>query len=340
MRTFKLWITFIFIIILCFVFGFFITSILTIFLIETGFLVSSAPIPWLPLIGFMISAACISIVLILLISRCYFKPIQNLIHALEAVASGDFQVRLPETPKNREALAIHTNFNKMMRELNSIETLQSDFIQNVSHEIKTPLAAIEGYASLLFSSALPEEQHEYTKRILESSRQLSSLTSNILKLSKLENQQIVPEKKLFSLDEQLRQVLLTMEPLWSQKHIDIDIELPEILYCGNEELIVQVWTNLLSNAIKFTPDGGVIFVSAAQTETKIEVTFRDSGIGMTEEVQAHIFDKFYQAESSRRIEGNGLGLALVKKILSLCGGTIQVKSKPDYGSSFTVFLQK
>ncbi|MDO4327102.1 MAG: HAMP domain-containing sensor histidine kinase [bacterium] len=340
MRNFKLWVTFTFIIVLCLLFGFFITGIFSFFLVKAGIIVFGAPFPHMPLVGFIVSAACISIGLILLISRYYFEPLQDLIHALNAVASGDFHVRLPESSKNKNMLAIHVNFNKMMKELNSIETLQSDFIQNVSHEIKTPLAAIEGYASLLFSSDLPEEQHEYTKRILESSRQLSSLTSNILKLSKLENQQFIPEKKLFSLDEQLRQAILTMEPLWSRKHLDIDIELPEIFYCSNEELMIQVWTNLLSNAIKFTPDSGAIFVGAAETEKEIQVTFRDSGIGMTEEVQAHIFDKFYQAESSRTIEGNGLGLALVKKILSLCGGNIQVKSLPDYGSSFTVFLPK
>lgn len=233
---------------------------------------------------------------------------------------------------------MNLNFNKMVKELNSIETLQSDFIQNVSHEIKTPLAAIEGYAALLSASTRDEQNKLYAEQILKSSRQLSTLTGNILKLSKLENQSIISEKKTFSLDEQIRQAVLSLEPIWSAKNIDIDLNLPEISFYGNEDLIFQIWTNLISNGIKFTPSGGLVSVKMTAEDSFVNVVVADNGIGMTEEVQKHIFDKFYQAEGSRSMEGNGLGLTLVKKILSLCDGTIEVTSQPDLGSKFTVKL--
>ena len=198
----------------------------------------------------------------------------------------------------------------MVQELNSIETLQSDFIQNVSHEIKTPLAAIEGYAALLAADTADRQNRLYAQQILKNSRQFSALTGNILKLSKLENQSIISEKRNFSLDEQIRQAVLSLEPLWSAKKMDIDLDLPEIFYYGNEDLIFQIWTNLISNGIKFTPAGGMFSVKMKQNDPYISVEIADNGIGMSEEVQKHIFDKFYQAESSLSMEGNGLGLAL------------------------------
>lgn len=188
------------------------------------------------------------------------------------------------------------------------------------------------------SAPLNEEQHEYANRILESTNQISSLTGNILKLSKLENQQILPDKNLFSLDEQLRQAVLSLEPLWSAKDLDIEIDLPEVEYYGNENLIYQVWTNLFSNAVKFTPRNGTISVKIERTSDFIFVEIRDSGVGMTKEIQKHIFDKFYQGDRSRNMEGNGLGLALVKRIVELCSGSVTVDSSPGDGSAFTVSL--
>ena len=283
-------------------------------------------------------SALISLCITTVISHHFFRPIQDLVHALEQVSAGNFDVRLKENDIWYEVREMNLNFNKMVKELNSIETLQSDFIQNVSHEIKTPLAAIEGYAALLSASTRDEQNKLYAEQILKSSRQLSTLTGNILKLSKLENQSIISEKKTFSLDEQIRQAVLSLEPIWSAKNIDIDLNLPEISFYGNEDLIFQIWANLISNGIKFTPSGGLVSVKMTAEDSFVNVVVADNGIGMTEEVQKHIFDKFYQAEGSRSMEGNGLGLTLVKKILSLCDGTIEVTSQPDLGSKFTVKL--
>ena len=317
MKDLKLWGIFISLIIVVQALGFFVFSGIAWCLFHAGILSPDhPPMGWFPFLTNTCSSALISLCITTVISHHFFRPIQDLVHALEQVSAGNFDVRLKENDIWYEVREMNLNFNKMVKELNSIETLQSDFIQNVSHEIKTPLAAIEGYAALLSASTRDEQNKLYAEQILKSSRQLSTLTGNILKLSKLENQSIISEKKTFSLDEQIRQAVLSLEPIWSAKNIDIDLNLPEISFYGNEDLIFQIWANLISNGIKFTP----------------------SGIGMTEEVQKHIFDKFYQAEGSRSMEGNGLGLTLVKKILSLCDGTIEVTSQPDLGSKFTVKL--
>ena len=293
-----------------------------------------------PFFGLIISSIIISTTMTVIVSRRFFIPIEELNKALKKVAAGDFSVRLPERNSELELHSMNVNFNKMVKELNSIEMLQSDFIQNVSHEFKTPLASIEGYATLLADSELPDELHKYTGKILISTRQLSALTGNILHLSKLENQQIISEKQLYSLDEQLRQSILSLEPLWSRKNLEIDLNLPEVSYFGNAPLMYQVWTNLFSNAIKFTPEHGTISVIISTDQSGISVTVRDTGIGMTEDVRKHIFDKFYQEAHSRNVEGNGLGLSLVKKIVTLCNGEIRVESSPDGGSAFMVWLPK
>ena len=210
--------------------------------------------------------------------------------------------------------------------------------RNISHELKTPLAAIEGYALLLEEGGSSPELKEYARKISESSRQLSHMTGNILKLSRLEKQEILSDKELFSLDEQLREAVLSLEPLWNAKNLDIDMELPEVTCYGNRELLYQVWTNIFGNAIKFTDRDGRISASIEENKDYILVIIRDTGIGMTEEARTHIFEKFYQAEESRHGEGSGLGLALAKKIIDLSGGTIRAESCPGRGSSFFVEL--
>lgn len=346
MKNFRMWMLFVCAIVMIQIAGFFITGFLMYTGLSVGVLSIEQPIPWLPFLGYLIAASAFSVTVTVLISRFFFRPIHQLALAMDQVAEGNFQIQLPESAMGIGVREMNQNFNKMVKELNSMEMLQSDFIQNVSHEIKTPLAAIEGYASLLTAGLPPEEQQEYARRILESARRLSSLTGSILKLSKLENQQIISEKSWFSLDEQIRQVILTMEPLWSEKNLDLKLDLESIFYLGNEELMIQVWANLFSNAVKFTPKGGVISVRLKRTNQEdnrgkndgIQAEFQDSGIGMSREVQAHIFDKFYQADCSRNGDGNGLGLALVKQIVGLCGGEIIVESKPDHGSTFIVRL--
>lgn len=337
MRKFRLWITFCLMMAMTFVCGFILTGFFLFLGIHLNFL-PEAPAPWTPFIGLMGAAAIFSFGLVLLISRHFFAPIHELIQALKKVADGNFAVSLPEEKHWEDIRKMNRNFNRMVKELNSIELLQSDFIQNVSHEFKTPLAAIEGYTTLLHSSLLSDDQKEYTSRILDSCRQLTSLTGNILLLSKLENQKIVPEKHRYSLDEQLRRCILAMEPLWTQKNLLMDIDLQEVEFEGNEPMLAQVWTNLLSNAIKFTPAYGSVQIRLCTSRDKIIVSFADSGIGMTEDVQRHIFNKFYQADHSRSVNGNGLGLALVQRIICLCGGKIQVSSQPENGTVFTVYL--
>lgn len=346
MKNFRMWMLFVCAIVMIHIAGFFVTVLLGYISVSIGLFSIEQPILWLPFLGYLIAASVFSITITIMISRFFFRPVHQLALALNQVAAGNFQIQLSESVMGMEMRKMNQNFNKMVNELNSIEMLRSDFIQNVSHEIRTPLAAIEGYASLLSGSSAAEEERKYAGRILESAGQLSALTGNILKLSKLENQQIISEKSWFSLDEQLRQVILTMEPLWSQKNIDLELELQPVSYLGNEELMIQVWTNLFSNAVKFTPKGGTISLGLRRLDqggrgkagSGILVEFRDTGIGMSEEVQMHIFDKFYQGDRSRNGDGNGLGLALVKKIVELCGGEITVRSKPDCGSVFAVWL--
>lgn len=269
----------------------------------------------------------------------FMKPVKKLIEATNKVAKGDFSIRLDENTHPPDIHIMNASFNKMVKELSSIETLRNDFIINVSHEFKTPIAAIEGYATLLQDSTLTEEERiEYTKIILDSSRQLSSLSGNILKLSKLETQEIIPDKKYFSLDEQLRLALLLLETQWSKKNIDIDMDLKSINYYGSEDLLMQVWLNIFSNAIKFTPNDGLIITKLKHTSECICVTISDNGIGMSKEVQDRIFDKFYQGDNSRNLQGNGLGMTLVKKILDLCKCEITIQSEINKGTTFKIYL--
>lgn len=269
----------------------------------------------------------------------FMKPVKKLIEATDEVSKGDFSIRLREDNVPPPVCEMNTSFNKMVKELSSIETLRTDFIVNVSHEFKTPIAAIEGYATLLQDSDLSEsERMEYTKIILDSSRQLSSLSGNILKLSKLETQEIIPDKKYFSLDEQLRQALLLLETQWSKKNIDIDMDLKTTNYYGSEDLLMQVWLNIFGNAVKFTPENGLIVTSLKETPNGICVSISDNGIGMSDDVKDRIFDKFYQGDKSRNFQGNGLGLTLVKRILDLCECEINVISKINEGTTFNIYL--
>ena len=228
----------------------------------------------------------------------------------------------------------------MVQELQNVETLKTDFIANVSHEIKTPLAIIQSYATALQNDSLQaEDRHEYIKTIIEASQKLSTLVSNILKLNKLENQEILPEAHPFDLSEQIRRCALSFEDLWEQKNISFDLELEETTVCLDESLPEIVWNNLISNAIKFTNSGGIIFVKLKPLDGYAQVSISDTGCGMDEETQKHIFDKFYQGDRSRSREGNGLGLTMVKRAIELLGGNISVESRPGEGTTFTVSLK-
>ena len=274
------------------------------------------------------------------LSNLFLKPLVNLSHAMRQVAQGDYSVRLHTDKGLKEIRAINANFNLMAKELGATEILQTDFVSNVSHEFKTPISAIEGYATLLQGSeeSLGEEQNLYIEKILTNTRRLSTLVRNILLLSRIDNQAIVTGQSSFRLDEQIRQSILLMEPEWVKKDIEFDVELDKVIYYGNESLLYHVWNNLLGNAIKFSPVGGQILMHLRQEEGQVVFVIEDEGCGISLEEQKHIFDKFYQGDNSHKEEGNGLGLALVGKILKVSRGEIRVENRSEKGCRFTVTL--
>lgn len=278
-------------------------------------------------------------VLTMLLSMWIFHPITRLGRAMRQVAKGDFSVRLKDKHRFREIEEIYRNFNLMTQELGATEILQMDFVSNVSHEFKTPINAIEGYATLLHgaSEGVTDEQREYVEKILLNTRRLSRLTSNILLLSKVDNQAIL-EKTPFRLDEQVRQSILQLETQWEQKELELDLELDELEIVGAEMLLMHVWDNLIGNAVKFSPDGGRVRVTLERRGERAVFAVEDEGPGISEESKAHIFDKFYQQDSSHKEEGNGLGLALVKQILDLSGGSVVAENVETGGCRFTVEL--
>lgn len=269
------------------------------------------------------------------------RIIENMTEATKEVPKGNFEVRLDEEIRIEELRQMAHNFNVMAGELQGTELLRNDFVENVSHEFKTPLSAIEGYAMLLQRKELSEEKRiDYASRILTSSKRLSGMTGNILLLSRLEHQETELKKEYFSLDEQIREVILLSEEKWSEKKIDLDIDLDPAEYYGNEELLSQVWQNIFSNALKFVMEGGYIRFILRREEGKVKVIIADNGIGMSKETASRIFEKFYQGDRSRSQAGNGLGLALAKKIVELHGGDITVSSKEGKGTTFTVILPR
>jgi signal transduction histidine kinase len=275
----------------------------------------------------------------LYVGKLFIRPIQTIRHAFDALSKGNFEVSVPTNQQIDDIREMAVRFNAMVYDLSHIETLRTDFVANVSHEFKTPISAIEGYAMLLQDPGLSVAKHQhYVSKILENSRRLSNLSSNILTLSKLENQEIVMHQKEFRLDEQLRKSVLLLEPKWAEKEIEFDIELPRYVFCGNEGLLDQVWTNLIDNAIKHSPKHSVITISIVTEESQVEVSIVDHGDGMNETVQKHMFDKFYQGDPSHTGEGNGLGLALVARIVELCHGSIAVTSEVGCGTCIRVKL--
>lgn len=273
------------------------------------------------------------------LARLFFDPIKKLGAAMEKVSDGDFSVRLETKSSLKEIKEIYSGFNLMVEELNAIEILQTDFASNVSHEFKTPINAIEGYAMLLQGcEELDETQREYVDKIVFNTKRLSSLTGSILLLSRLENQSIPTNQSEFFVDEQIRQSIVDLEPAWEKKDIEFDVDMDNAVYYGNEKLMRHVWDNIIGNAIKFNPVGGLVVVRLRKLNEKIAVTVDDNGPGISDEAKKRIFDKFFQADSSHQEEGNGLGLALVKKILTLEGGEIFVENI-DGGCRFTVILK-
>ena len=272
------------------------------------------------------------------------RPTKIITEATEKIMSGDFSIRIPPMQSsgmegfNQIAMAI----NQMAEELSSVETLRTDFIANVSHEMKTPLAVMQNYGTLLQAPNLTKEkQIEYAKGITDGTRRMADMLTNILKLNRLENQQIYPEISEFDLGEQICECLLQYENIWEKSNIEIETDIADnIKVKADSELLSHVWNNLFSNAFKFTPSGGTVTVSLTSTDHHAIVKVSDTGCGMTPEVGAHIFEKFYQGDTSHSVQGNGLGLALVKRVIDIMQGEIGVESAVGKGSTFTVRIRR
>lgn len=269
------------------------------------------------------------------------RPVKKILAVTEELAKGNFKARAEDIsaiPGRNEFDIIAENINKMAQELSGIETLRTDFVSNVSHEIKTPLSVIGNYSTMLQSPDLSQEKRmEYAGAISDATGRLSELITNILKLNKLENQQIYPEKETYDLGEQLAECIVGFEDIWEKKNIELDTDIEDDLeITADKELLSLVWNNLLSNAFKFTDEGGTVKVTARSAEGRVQVEVSDTGCGISEETGKHIFDKFYQGDTSHATKGNGLGLALVKRVIDICGADIAVKSALGKGTSFTV----
>lgn len=273
----------------------------------------------------------------------YEEPMHKLAEATTKVANGDFSVYVPTLHRSDKLDYLDImilDFNKMVEELGSIETLKTDFISNVSHEMKTPIAIIKNYAEILQMEQISEEQRkEYGASIENAALRLSNLISNILKLNKLENQRITPDVDVYDVCRQLGECILQFEDAWDEQEMELDIEIEDVaMVNADESLLELVWNNLISNALKFTESRGKITIRQTSDETYVRVSVSDTGCGMSRESRNHIFDKFYQGDTSHSEEGNGLGLTLVKRVLELMDGDIQVISKEGEGSTFTVTL--
>lgn len=289
-------------------------------------------------IAIMPTLAIILTGIIIYINNQTNKFTVKFVGAFDKVAHGEFGYQL-EVPKKGQFKSLFENFNKMSAELKSIQTLKDEFIHDFSHEFKTPIASINGFANLLLEGGLSEEeQRQYLQIIADESARLSTLSENTLMLNRLENQQIIGEVKPFRLDLQIKECVILLEREWSAKDIALSSDLFEAEIEGNASLLQQVWINLLNNAIKFTPEGGEINVSMSAEDNFICVSVRDNGIGMSAEVASHIFEKYYQGDSSHATRGNGLGLSIVRRIVTLSGGDVRVESKEGEGSAFIVKL--
>lgn len=283
-------------------------------------------------------AIIIGSVLFLFVGKIVVNPTKKLIKATEKVAAGDFDIEL-ENHRTDEMGILISSFNTMAKELKSIEILRNDFISDISHEFRTPLTSIEGYTKLL-RDCNEEERREYIDIIIEETKRLSLLTTNILTLNKIDNQNISTPMEDFIMDEQIRRAILLLENKWVEKDIELEIDLENIQYRGNPSLMYQVWINLIDNAIKFSPRGGTVEVKLYEEQGNIIFSIKDNGVGISKEDQKKIFDKFYKSDKSRNTDGNGLGLSIVKRIIEIHKGQILLESSINMGTSIMVKLSK
>jgi len=280
----------------------------------------------------------ISAVIVRTTSKRMLSPIKKLSGAAQKVAAGDFSIQL-ESQREDEIGELTTNFNEMVKELGSIESLQKEFVDNVSHEIKTPISSIQGFAQLLRDDKLTkEERNEYIEIIEEESNRLLNLSTNMLKLSKLQNQNRITNKEEINIAEQIRKTISLLEPKWKEKEITFDVSIEEKYFYGDAELIFQIWINLIDNAIKFSRQKGKIDIKLKEINNYLEIIIQDYGIGIEKEEKRRIFTKFYQIDKSHSDQGSGLGLAIVKRIIELSNGKIELESQKNIGTTITVSL--
>ena len=293
--------------------------------------------------GSVLSAVYLPLLITLILTTGFLEHklsanVTNLMDGLRAVAGGDYSVRL-KTDKHQLLDDLCEDFNRMTEELQSVRTLREDFVNSYSHEFKTPITAIKGFAELLSEPDITEEERQqYLRIIQDESAHLAELTNRTLLLTKLQSQRFLPDQTTFSLDEQIRRCAILCAHSWEEKHLTFSAELESVDCTSNEELLRQVWINLLNNAIRYTPPGGEIGVELRQVGGEAVVRVWDTGMGMTPEVQSHIFEKYYQGAAEDKKHGLGLGLSIVHRIIELTEGRIEVDSQPEQGSSFTVYL--
>ncbi len=326
--------------ILCVIVTNLLSSVLTVFvwmpLSRNLFPAGHVLAPYIPLIIAALAAIPISSA----ISLHSAKPIQDMLEATKAISRGDYSVRVSEEGEGDLGELLHS-FNQMTAELGSTELMRNDFINTFSHEFKTPIVSIRGFARRLRSGNLTEQQREeYLQFIAEESERLSNLSSSVLLIAKYENQNLVTEQVSYDLDEQIRTCVLRLESQWSAKNILFDLDLPRLAYRNNMEMMDHVWLNLIGNAVKFSHAGGTIHIRGKNEKSHVTVWIRDEGIGIRPEHIPHIFDKFYQEDTAHASAGNGLGLSLVHRIMELSGGEIQVESQKGQGTTFCIRLPR
>ena len=319
----------------------FMTSILFFILYSIGvsqiFLLTPVLTPFIALLISSIIGTSISAVA----NEKVLRPLNQLIKATKIISTGNFDVRVEEMNNISEISSLLRGFNHMAKELDSIELFRNDFINNFSHEIKTPIVSISGFAKQLRNENLsPQKRKEYTDIIISESERLSNMSTNILLLTNYENQQIITNQSEYELDEQIRNCIILLEKKWTKKNLEINIDLEPVKMFGNIEMLSHLWLNLLDNAIKYSTHNGYVSIICSQYADGIQVMISDYGKGMDDEVLKHIFVKFYQGDKSHMAHGNGLGLSIVKRIVELYNGRIIVKSKLGQGTTFTVYLPK
>lgn len=295
--------------------------------------------PWIAALFMSIFCMVVVSVINYFLMHMIFVPLEKMSEAAKQVGKGDFTVQLEYKGSIEELGSTIENFNRMVRELNSVETMRQDFIASVSHEFKTPLSAVNGYVMLLQEPKLSEEEkQEYLHKIRMNMDKLNDLSENILRLTRLESEQYLYAETAYRLDEQIREAIVLLEPKWEEKKLELELELPDCIYTGQKELLYLVWTNLIGNAIKYTDEGGLLSVKLEKAAHQLQISVRDTGMGMSPETMAHMYEKFYQGDTSRKSQGNGLGLCLCREIMKRIGGTIEAESELGKGTVFFVRL--